>query len=100
MARKKIREHDSKQLLKTHIARMAGLNLPINVAQVKEATNFVDLIAANPWLTQVSTLYTYLYLYSNSATTHILFLAFLILFHRHRQPITFSLPLFYRPSLS
>lgn len=54
MARKKIREYDSKRLLKTHIARMAGLQLPINVAQVKENTNFAELIAANPWLAQVS----------------------------------------------
>ena len=56
MARKKIREYDSKRLLKTHIARMAGLQLPINVAQVKENTNFAELIAANPWLTQVGSI--------------------------------------------
>lgn len=34
MARKKIREYDSKRLLKTHIQRLKGLNLPLNVAQV------------------------------------------------------------------
>lgn len=52
MARKKIREYDSKRLLKAHIARLAGLQLPIAVAQVKEATNFAELVAANPWMNQ------------------------------------------------
>jgi ATP citrate (pro-S)-lyase len=45
MARKKIREYDSKRLLKAHIARLAGLELPISVAQVKEATNFAELVS-------------------------------------------------------
>lgn len=44
MARKKIREYDSKRLLKAHIERLAGLKLPIAVAQVKEATNWSDLL--------------------------------------------------------
>ena len=35
MARKKIREYNSKQLLKAHIKRLAGLDLPIQVAQVR-----------------------------------------------------------------
>lgn len=52
MARKKIREYDSKRLLKAHIARLAGLQLPIAVAQVREATNFAELVSANPWMTQ------------------------------------------------
>jgi ATP citrate (pro-S)-lyase len=34
MARKKIREYDSKRLLKAHILRLKGLKLPLNVAQV------------------------------------------------------------------
>ena len=34
MARKKIREYDSKRLLKAHILRLGGLDLPLNVAQV------------------------------------------------------------------
>lgn len=54
MARKKIREYDSKRLIKAHIQRIAGLQLPINVAQVKENTNFSELLAMNPWMTQVS----------------------------------------------
>ena len=45
MARKKIREYDSKRLLKAHIARLAGLDLPIRVAQVTQGTNFADLAA-------------------------------------------------------
>ena len=45
MARKKIREYDSKRLLKAHIARVAGLQLPIAVAQVKENTNFSELVS-------------------------------------------------------
>ena len=40
------------RLLKAHIARLAGLQLPIAVAQVKEATNFAELVAANPWMNQ------------------------------------------------
>jgi hypothetical protein len=35
MARKKIREYDSKRLLKAHILRLKGIKLPLNVAQVK-----------------------------------------------------------------
>ena len=34
MARKTIREYDSKRLLKAHILRLQGLKLPLNVAQV------------------------------------------------------------------
>lgn len=52
MARKKIREYNSKQLLKAHIKRLAGLDLPIQVAQVKASTNFSELVSANPWMTQ------------------------------------------------
>lgn len=52
MARKKVREYDSKRLLKAHIARLAGLDLPINVAQVKAASNFEEVLQANPWMTQ------------------------------------------------
>ena len=50
MARRKIREYDSKRLLKQHIARLAGLNLPINVVQVTANTSFPDLLAENAWL--------------------------------------------------
>ena len=35
MARKKIREYDSKRLLKAHIKRLKGIDLPLNVAQVE-----------------------------------------------------------------
>lgn len=34
MARKKIREYDSKRLLKEHFKRIAGRDLPIKSAQV------------------------------------------------------------------
>ncbi len=77
MARKKIREYDSKRLLKAHIKRLKGIDLPLNVAQVectqpvclvlkvackklmlkslgglkvRADTNFVDLLDSNPWL--------------------------------------------------
>ena len=43
MARKKIREYDSKRLLKAHIQRLAGLQLPLNAAQVRLDTNFQEL---------------------------------------------------------
>ena len=35
MARKKIREYDSKRLLKAHIKRLKGIELPLNVAQAR-----------------------------------------------------------------
>ena len=37
MARKKIREYDSKRLLKAHIQRLSGITLPLNVAQVAQS---------------------------------------------------------------
>ena len=52
MARKKIREYDSKRLFKAHFKRLTGIDLPINVAQIKENSNWSEVIAANPWLTQ------------------------------------------------
>ncbi|GLC46456.1 ATP-citrate synthase alpha chain protein 2 [Pleodorina starrii] len=50
MARKKIREYDAKRLLKAHIKRLAGLDLPIQVVQFTAATNPSDLLNENPWL--------------------------------------------------
>ncbi|KFM26377.1 ATP-citrate synthase [Auxenochlorella protothecoides] len=50
MARKKIREYNSKTLLKVHAARLGGLDLPIRVAQVKADTDFGALVTAHPWL--------------------------------------------------
>ncbi len=50
MARKKIREYDAKRLLKSHIARLAGQDLPIQVAQVNAQTDTAALLQANPWL--------------------------------------------------
>lgn len=52
-ARPPCREYNSKTLLKTHMARLAGLDLPIRVAQVKKDTNFGELVGEHPWLTQV-----------------------------------------------
>ena len=52
MARKKIREFDSKRLLKSHILRLLGLKLPLNVAQVRHDTDFVKLLEENPWMKQ------------------------------------------------
>ena len=37
MARKKIREYDSKRLLKAHILRLKNIKLPLNVTQVSRA---------------------------------------------------------------
>ena len=34
-----------RRLLKAHFARLAGLQLPIHVAQLKEATNFSELVS-------------------------------------------------------
>lgn len=51
MARKKIREYDSKRLLKEHFQRLSGRELPIKSAQVTESTNFDELAQKEPWLT-------------------------------------------------
>ncbi|TXG69435.1 hypothetical protein EZV62_004370 [Acer yangbiense] len=52
MARKKIREYDSKRLLKEHFKRLCGHELPIKSAQVTESTDFneVQLAQKEPWL--------------------------------------------------
>ncbi|KAF2292767.1 hypothetical protein GH714_027985 [Hevea brasiliensis] len=50
MARKKIREYDSKRLLKEHFKRLSGYELPIKSAQVTESTDFKELAEKEPWL--------------------------------------------------
>lgn len=50
MARKKIREYDSKRLLKEHFKRISGQDLPIKSAQVTESTDFNELAEKEPWL--------------------------------------------------
>ncbi|KAG6598225.1 ATP-citrate synthase alpha chain protein 1 [Cucurbita argyrosperma subsp. argyrosperma] len=50
MARKKIREYDSKKLLKEHFKRISGRELPIQSAQVTESTDFNELVEREPWL--------------------------------------------------
>lgn len=50
MARKKIREYDSKRLLKEHFKRLSGNDLPIKSAQVTESTDFNELVEREPWL--------------------------------------------------
>ncbi|KAJ6431138.1 hypothetical protein OIU84_018603 [Salix udensis] len=50
MARKKIREYDSKRLLKEHFKRLSGRDLPIKSAQVTESTDFNELAEKEPWL--------------------------------------------------
>ncbi|BAT93085.1 hypothetical protein LR48_Vigan05g040900 [Vigna angularis] len=50
MARKKIREYDSKRLLKEHFKRLSGQDLPIKSAQVTESTDFNELPQKEPWL--------------------------------------------------
>ena len=40
MARKKIREYDSKKLLKEHLKRLAGIDLQIRSAQVESLFSF------------------------------------------------------------
>lgn len=52
MARKKIREYNSKQLLKTHLAKLLGIDLSLQVAQVTQSTNFTELVDHNRWLSQ------------------------------------------------
>lgn len=50
MARKKIREYDSKRLLKEHFKRIAGYELPVRSAQITESTNLNELVEKEPWL--------------------------------------------------
>ncbi|KAI9125154.1 hypothetical protein K1719_003770 [Acacia pycnantha] len=50
MARKKIREYDSKRLLKEHFKRLSGRDLPVKSAQVTESTDFNELVEKEPWL--------------------------------------------------
>ncbi|KAM3219333.1 ATP-citrate synthase alpha chain protein 2 [Capsicum chacoense] len=50
MARKKIREYDSKRLLKEHLKRLCGIDLKICSAQVTESTDFTELTNKDPWL--------------------------------------------------
>ncbi|XP_028068003.1 ATP-citrate synthase alpha chain protein 2-like [Camellia sinensis] len=50
MARKKIREYDSKRLLKEHLIRLAGIHLHISSAQVTELTDFTELTNEETWL--------------------------------------------------
>ncbi|KAK1408692.1 hypothetical protein QVD17_40682 [Tagetes erecta] len=50
MARKKIREYDSKRLVKQHFKRISGSDLPIKSAQVTESTDFNELVKREPWL--------------------------------------------------
>ncbi|OIW10580.1 hypothetical protein TanjilG_15952 [Lupinus angustifolius] len=50
MARKKIREYDSKRLVKEHYKRLSGNDLPIKSAQVTESTDLVELQEKEPWL--------------------------------------------------
>ena len=41
MARKKIREYDSKRLLKAHILRLKSIKLPLNVTQVSSVSGHI-----------------------------------------------------------
>ncbi len=50
MARKKIREHDGKRLLKKHLARIANINLPLNSVLVDCDTDFRKVANENPWV--------------------------------------------------
>ncbi|KAL9149609.1 hypothetical protein ABFS82_12G119000 [Erythranthe guttata] len=50
MARKKIREYDSKRLLKEHYKRISGSELEIKSAQVTESTDFKELVDSEPWM--------------------------------------------------
>ncbi|OMO54813.1 ATP-grasp, succinyl-CoA synthetase-type [Corchorus capsularis] len=50
MVRKKIREYDSKRLLKAHIKRLANIDIPICSAQVTKSTDFTELLEKEPWI--------------------------------------------------
>eukprot|EP00898_Chlorokybus_atmophyticus_P000637 jgi/Chlat1/1574/Chrsp123S01832 len=50
MARKKIREYDSKRLLRAHLLRLAGIQLDLKAVQVTKDTDWALLAKENPWL--------------------------------------------------
>ncbi|KAI0520614.1 hypothetical protein KFK09_008091 [Dendrobium nobile] len=50
MARKKIREYDSKRLFNHHLKRLSGIELHIRSAQITESTDISELAASEPWL--------------------------------------------------
>ncbi|KAL3835583.1 hypothetical protein ACJIZ3_010319 [Penstemon smallii] len=50
MARKKIREYDSKRLLKEHYKRISGSELEIKSAQVTDSTDINELVDKESWL--------------------------------------------------
>ncbi|KAK8964470.1 ATP-citrate synthase alpha chain protein 1 [Platanthera guangdongensis] len=50
MARKKIREYDSKRLLKQHLNKLVGIQIDIRSAQITESTDFNGLVESEPWL--------------------------------------------------
>ncbi|OIV95316.1 hypothetical protein TanjilG_07472 [Lupinus angustifolius] len=50
MARKKIREFHSKNLIKEHLKRIASIHLDTLSAQVTESTDFVELTNQYPWV--------------------------------------------------
>ncbi|CAL8994209.1 unnamed protein product [Prunus brigantina] len=50
MARKKIREYDSKRLLKEHFKRLGGRELPLKSAQITESTDLNELVEKESWL--------------------------------------------------
>jgi len=53
MARKKIREYDSKRLLKEHLKRLAGIEIDIKSAQVTNSTDLNELADTKPWLSSL-----------------------------------------------
>ncbi|KAL9271679.1 ATP-citrate synthase alpha chain protein 1-like protein [Drosera capensis] len=50
MARKKIREYDSKSLLKEHFKRFSRTELALRSAQITETTDLNELLATETWL--------------------------------------------------
>jgi ATP citrate (pro-S)-lyase len=50
MARKKIREYNSKRIFKEHLKRLAGIEVDIKAAQVTKSTDFNKLADEEPWL--------------------------------------------------
>jgi hypothetical protein len=50
MARKKVREHVAKQIIKANFQRLCSRELPINTAQVTASTDLAALLQENPWL--------------------------------------------------
>ena len=76
MARKKIREYDSKRILKEHLQRLANISLAIKSAQVPPPLSPIPTYLPTYIHTYIHTLITFIYTYIHLVMKLIPFLPF------------------------